>query len=234
MDNKTDEIIASIRSAVVSHRLLPGTQLREVSLGRLYGVSRTVVRQALQRLAKDGLVDLTPGKIASVAQPTPKEAREIFDLRAAIESHALKALMERATKKDIARLRSHVAAERSALAAGNSEGARKLGADFHILIARLAGNDLLADLLEHQLARIALILVLYQHDYDHHVACLQDEHEQLIDLIASKSLSGAQRLLASHLGVVETSLKMKAKDASLGEDLPLQRALQIQGAHTGR
>ena len=71
MSTKNEEISDSIREAVAAHRLLPGTQLREVSLGKLYGVSRTVVRQALQSLAREGLVDLTPGKIASVAKPTP-------------------------------------------------------------------------------------------------------------------------------------------------------------------
>jgi len=140
MTSKTEDIVDSVRNAILSHRLLPGTHLREVSLGRLYGVSRTVVRQALQRLAKDGLVELAPGKIASVAQPTPKEAREVFDLRLAIERHALTGLIARATKKDIARLKAHLKQERSAQAAGDTESVRKLGAQFHVLMARLSGT----------------------------------------------------------------------------------------------
>lgn len=225
MTSKTEDIVESIRGAIVSHRLLPGTQLREVSLARLYGVSRTVVRQALQQLAKDGLAELTPGKIASVAQPTPKEAREVFDLRRAIEKHALTTLMDRATKKDLARLRAHLKEERAALASADTEGIRTLGAGFHVLMARLSGNDLLADLLEHLTARIALILVLYQHDYDRHAECLQDEHQQFIDLIESKGLSRALALMDVHLKVVEVSLKMA--DVKPSEDLQLQRALQI-------
>ncbi|MGH6637023.1 MAG: GntR family transcriptional regulator [Polaromonas sp.] len=225
MTSKTEDIVDSIRSAIMSHRLLPGTQLREVSLGRLYGVSRTVVRQALQQLAKDGLVELTPGKIASVAQPTPKEAREVFDLRMAIEKHALRSLIDRATKKDLAKLRAHLKEERAAFASSDTAAIRALGAGFHVLMARLSGNDLLADLLEHLTARIALILVLYQHDYDRHVECLQDEHQQFIELIESKSLDSALTLMEAHLKVVEVSLKMV--DVKPSEDLQLQRALQI-------
>jgi DNA-binding GntR family transcriptional regulator len=225
MTSKTEDIVQSVSDAILSHRLLPGTQLREVSLGRLYGVSRTVVRQALQQLAKDGLVDLASGKIAAVAQPTPKEAREVFDLRMAIEKHALRTLIQRATHKDLAKLRAHLKMERAALSAKDTVALRKLGAGFHVLLARLAGNDLLADLLEQLTARIALILVVYQHDYDLHVECLQDEHQRFIELIDSKSVGEAMTLMESHLKIVETSLKMA--DTVPAEDLPLQRALQV-------
>lgn len=224
MSTKAEEIIDSVRNAILSHRLLPGTQLKEVSLGRLYGVSRTVVRQALQRLAKDGLADLTPGKIASVAKPTAKEAREVFDLRVALESHVTLTLIERASKKDIAKLRAHVKQERAAFAAGDWDSVRRLGAGFHALMARVAGNDLLAQTLEHLHARIALILLLYKHDYDRHVECLQDEHEEFVNLIESRSRQKALSLLKSHLGTVEQSLQIT--DMSGTEDLQLQRALQ--------
>lgn len=224
MPSKTEEIVDSIRSAVVSHRLHPGTQLREPSLANLYGVSRTVVRQALQELAKDGLVELSAGRIASVAQPSPKEAREVFDLRRAIQRHALATLIGRATKGDLTKLRAHLKSERAARAASDTAAVRRLGAGFHVLMARLAGNDLLADLLEHLTARIALILILYQHDYDRHVERLQDDHRQFVELIESKSLAKALALLDAHLKVVEASLQMK--DLQPSEDLQLQRALQ--------
>lgn len=224
MSSKTEEIVSSISNAILSHRLLPGTQLREVSLGRLYGVSRTVVRQALQQLSKDGLVDLSPGKIASVAKPTAKEAREVFDLRIALESHVTLTLVERASKKDIAKLRAHVKQERAAFTAGDWDAVRKLGAGFHALMARVAGNELLAETLEHLHARIALILLLYEHDYDRHVECLQDEHEEFVNLIESRSPEKALALLKAHLGTVENSLQITDMDNT--EDLQLQRALQ--------
>lgn len=224
MSTKAEEIVDSIRTAILSHRLLPGTQLKEVSLGRVYGVSRTVVRQALQRLAKDGLTDLVPGKIASVAKPTAKEAREVFDMRIALEAHVTHTLIQHASKKDVAKLRAHVKQERAAFAAGDWEAVRKLGAGFHALMARVAGNDLLSQNLEHLHARIALILLLYKHDYDRHVECLQDEHEELVNLIESRSLQEALALLKAHLRTVENSLQITDMDST--EDLQLQRALQ--------
>jgi len=224
MTTKADEIVENVRDAILSHRLLPGTQLREVSLGRLYGVSRTVVRQALQRLAKDGLADLTPGKIASVAQPSAREAREVFDMRTALETHVTEVLASNASKKDFARLRAHLKRERAAYATGDWDAVRKLGAGFHALMAELAGNELLTRTLEELHARIALILQLYKHDYDSHVACLQDEHEEFINLLEAGSTKQATTLLKRHLGKVEQSLNIIDQQAA--DDLPLRRALQ--------
>ncbi|RZL86621.1 MAG: GntR family transcriptional regulator [Variovorax sp.] len=223
MSSKTEEIVSSIRNAVAGHRLLPGVQLREVGLGKLYGVSRTVVRQALQTLAREGLVDLTPGRIASVAKPTPQEARDTFELRWVIERHATQTLAQKITEKNVAALRAHVKLENAARAASDAEGVRRLGAAFHVLVAQLAGNELLVRTLEQLIARIALILLLYRHDYDQHVECLQDEHSRFVDLLESGATSKALRLLQKHLQTVEGSLRIENMAAV--DDPHLHRAL---------
>lgn len=225
MSNKADEIVDSIRAAILSHRLLPGVELREMSLGRLYGVSRTVVRQALQQLGKDGLVDLPPGRIAMVAQPSAQEAKDVFDLRIALESHVTRTLIERGSPKDIAKLRAHLKREKAALKAQDWELVRGLGAEFHALMARLAGNALLLQHLEQLQGRVALILQLYHAAYDRHAGCLQEDHERFIDLLAARDTEGALALLRSHLGMVEDSLRVD--DAQRGDDLHLQRALSL-------
>ncbi|UUZ66202.1 hypothetical protein LP417_34830 (plasmid) [Polaromonas sp. P1-6] len=68
------------------------------------------------------------------------------------------------------------------------------------------------------------MLLLYKHDYDRHVECLQDEHEEFVNLIESRSLEKALALLKAHLGTVEHSLQIT--DMNNTEDLQLQRALQ--------
>lgn len=225
MSNKTDEITANIRWAILSQRLLPGVELREMSLARLYGVSRTVVRQALQQLGKDGLVELVPGRIAMVAQPSAQEAKDVFDLRIALESHVTCTLIERGSPKDIAKLRAHLKREKAALKAQNWEDVRRLGAEFHALMARLAGNALLAQHLEQLQGRVALILQLYNAAYDRHAGCLQEDHERFIELLEQRDTSQALKLLRSHLSVVEDSLRVD--DAQRGDDLHLQRALAL-------
>ena len=82
----TESIVARIAEAIAAHKLPPGTKLGEEALGEIFGVSRTKIRQALFQLAGDKLVTLIPGRGAFVAQPSVREAREVFEARRVIES----------------------------------------------------------------------------------------------------------------------------------------------------
>lgn len=225
MSSKTDEIVENIRTAILSHRLLPGVELREMSLARLYGVSRTVVRQALHQLGKDGLVDLPAGKIATVAQPSAQEAKDVFDMRIALESHVVCSLIQNGSSKDIAKLRAHLKREKAAFKAQDWDAVRKLGPEFHKLMAQLAGNALLTHHLEQLQGRVALILQLYHAEYDRHAGCLQEDHERFIELLAARDTRNALALLRTHLTVVEQSLRPDKDQRA--DDLHLQRALAL-------
>lgn len=231
MSSKTDEIVENIRNAILSYRLLPGVGLREMSLARLYGVSRTVVREALHQLGKDGLVDLLSGRIATVAQPSAQEAKDVFDLRIALESHVTCTLIDRGTAKDFAKLRAHLRREKAALKAHDWEAVRRTGAEFHGLMARLAGNALLAQHLEQLQGRVALILQLYHAEYDRNAGCLQEDHERFIELLEARDTKNALALLRTHLSVVEDSLRANADQSS--DDVHLRHALAMTSTRTG-
>src|SRR5215813_12430651 len=81
-----ETVYGEVQKAIVERRLRPGTKLREVSLGELFGVSRTTVRAALQRLEADGLVTIEPNKGASVSLPSAHEVSELFSLRRIVET----------------------------------------------------------------------------------------------------------------------------------------------------
>jgi len=108
-------IFEGIHNAIVRHRIEPGARLAEEEIAEIYGVSRTVVRAALQALARDGVVILERNKGARVAQPSPEEAREIFEARAAIEPEIARRAAERRDAAGAARLRALIAAEHEAL-----------------------------------------------------------------------------------------------------------------------
>lgn len=115
-------------------------------------------------------------------------------------------LIDTATPQTIARLKAHLSKERNALEKGDGAATIRLGADFHSLLAKEAGNELIAELTDELLARIALIMVLYKHSYSAHSHCLQDEHQQLVECIERKDRDRALALVGSHLGSVESSL----------------------------
>jgi len=93
--SSTEAIVAAVTRAIVEHRLLPGAKLVEQKLGDRFGVSRTVVRQALYRLSELKLVRLEPARGAFVAAPSIREAREVFAVRRMVESQMLRELIER-------------------------------------------------------------------------------------------------------------------------------------------
>eukprot|EP01031_Cornospumella_fuschlensis_P003229 gene3229-4017_t len=89
-------------ATILDHRLPPGTKLIEEKLATAFGVSRTRIRPVLVRLANEQIVTLTPNRGATVAQPTEKEAREVFEVRRMIEPTLIECFIASATADDIA------------------------------------------------------------------------------------------------------------------------------------
>jgi len=93
----TQRIVASITDAIVERRLQPGTKLVEQKIADIFQVSRTIVRQALNQLSRDHLVTLEPARGAAVAMPSVDEARQVFEVRAMIESAMVRQLCAQIT-----------------------------------------------------------------------------------------------------------------------------------------
>eukprot|EP01037_Dinobryon_pediforme_P038389 gene38389-46367_t len=104
-----------ILAAVLEHRLHPGTKLGEDEIGAIYGVSRTIVRAALQSLSHEGIVVIEKNRGAFVARPTLAEAVEVFEARKLIEASIARRAAERRDGKAEQDLLAQLAAERAAM-----------------------------------------------------------------------------------------------------------------------
>ena len=82
----TRSIVEALTRAIVEHRLQPGTKLAEQKLADHFGVSRTLVRQALFQLSQNRLITLEPARGAFVAAPSVDEARQVFAVRRMLEA----------------------------------------------------------------------------------------------------------------------------------------------------
>ena len=100
-----------IVSAILDHQLPPGTKLVEDRLATAFGVSRTRIRPVLVRLANEQVVTLTPNRGASIAQPTEKEAREVFEVRRLIEPTLIERFIQQASAADMDTLARCIADE---------------------------------------------------------------------------------------------------------------------------
>jgi DNA-binding GntR family transcriptional regulator len=200
-------IYERIYEAVIERRLPPATKLSEEKLAQVFGVSRTRIREVLCRLAYEKIVNLIPNRGAFVASPSVEETRAVFEARRAIEAALVGGLAETAAKADVARLRKHVAEEHAARAAGNWAELAKLSGGFHLLIAELAGNPFLHDTMRGLVSLTRLIIYVY--DSPRMPACLDHEHDTIVDAIERRDRQAAEREMAAHIRHVEQSLQLK-------------------------
>jgi DNA-binding GntR family transcriptional regulator len=145
--SSTAVIVQALTKAIVEHRLLPGSKLAEQKLADHFGVSRTLVRQALLQLSQHQLVTLEPARGAFVAAPSVDEARQVFAVRRMLECEMARAFAAQVTPAKIRALREHIAQEKRAIEQEDASGRTELLGDFHVRMAELMGNDVLAQML---------------------------------------------------------------------------------------
>lgn len=215
-----DAIYRRLLAAIFEHRLPPGTKLGEDRLAGIFGVSRARIRRVLPRLAHERLVTLEPNRGAFVAKPTVDEARDIFEARRLIEPGIVSRFIEVAGRTGVTRLRQHVQAERRARAAGDKQAIVRLSGEFHVLMADIAGNAMLARTMRELTLLTCLIIALYDAPAVPH--CRSDEHGEIVDAIAAGDHARAVRLMVEHLDHVEDGLNL---DAEQPVELDLEAAL---------
>lgn len=202
--SSTTAIVQSLTRAITEHRLLPGSKLAEQKLADHFGVSRTLVRQALLQLSQHQLVTLEPARGAFVAAPSVDEARQVFAVRRMLECEMARAFAARVTPAMARALREHVAEEKRAVEQGDASGRTELLGDFHVRMAELMGNQVLAQLLGQLISRCALITLMYQSSQD--AGHSHDEHVQIVRALAARDGELAARLMGDHLSHVEADL----------------------------
>lgn len=209
------DIYERIVDAVLDHRLEPGTKLVEEKLGQAFGVSRTRIRQVLVRLASEQIIVLTPNRGASVACPTPDDAREVFGARRIVELPIAEAFVAAATGPDFKALEQLIAEEEAARAKGDRRAAIRLSGEFHLQIAERSRNRTLARILRELVSRTSLIIMAYEIPEATHShsaqGCACGEHRQLLDAMRERDAKTACRLMKRHLGNIEAQLDFRAE-----------------------
>ena len=205
----TDAIVQALTKAIVDHRLHPGTKLAEQKLADHFGVSRTLVRQALFQLSQNRLIRLEPARGAFVATPSVEEARQVFAVRRMLEVEMTRAFVRASTPARIKALKAHVKQEQAALEGQDASSRVELLGDFHVRMAELMGNEVLAQLLGELISRCALITLMYQSQkaaqHSH------EEHGEIVKALAAGDEALAVRLMDEHLLNVEANLSFERK-----------------------
>ncbi|WP_415403501.1 GntR family transcriptional regulator [Tateyamaria sp. SN3-11] len=215
-----EDIVSHLTEAVHEHRVQPGMKLSEDEVGDIFGVSRTVVRQALRAMAHGGLVSIERNRGAFVAKPSLKEAREVFEARALLEPQTARAAAERAQAADIALLEAHIENEHAALAQDEAGRALKLSGEFHCEIARIADQDTIEGFVRQLVSRSSLVIALYWRRRN--ALCESHAHHALLDAFREQDGDAAEELMKGHLLDLVSQLDLRERPndtASLREAL---------------
>jgi len=207
-EQSVDAIAEKISTAILEHRLAPGTKLGEDRLATIFGTSRAKVREVLARLAHEQIVELVPQRGAHVAKPTIEQAHDVFEARRLIEPGVLRRLIGSIDDFKMQRLRRHLELEADARERNDARAVVRLSGEFHLLLAELAGNSALARTMRELSTLTCLIISLY--DAPTASSCRADEHEEIVDAIKRADAKRAETLMLHHLEHIQQSLKLDA------------------------
>lgn len=207
-----DEIVDRIFEAVIEQRLPPGSKLSESALCEAFGVGRMRVRRSLLLLASREVVELQSNRGAFVASPTPKQAREVFEARLAIEPNVTRLAVARATDAEIGALRKHLGAEHQAHHDGKRRDAIRLSGQFHVLLAQVAGNTVMHRMIKELVTRTSLIIGIFGAQGLN--SCQDDDHEAIIAALSARDANVASGLMVTHLQRIQASIDLTGTPAS--------------------
>lgn len=208
-------IAQKVVQSILERKIRPGDRLGEQDLADLFGVSRTLVREALMQLQARGFVEVKPRAGWFVVEPTFEDAQQTYQARRVIESGMLRE-SGKPLQSVLKRLRSHVAEERLAIESADAATRSVLLADFHVCLAECLGNRFLTSMVVDLSARTVLAAALYQSASEAQDS--NDDHAQIVAALAAGDGERAQQLMQAHIDALEARLDARLSARGSGRD----------------
>ena len=189
------QVADALRRAIITGKLRPGTVLVETALAEQMNVSRAPIREAIQILEGDGLIETVAYKGKRVKPLTAREVGETYGLREVFEVLAVRRILER--RRPVGPLWEHCRAMEAAAAAGDREALTAADEAFHRTLIRLSDHDLLLTLWNSLYLRIHQIMAL-RNTAQPHLADVAATHPPIVRALEAGDLDRAVRLIAEH------------------------------------
>jgi DNA-binding GntR family transcriptional regulator len=191
-----NKVFEQVRREILSCALMPGEELRENELARRYGVSKSPVRDAMQKLEFEGLVEIEPRRGHRVKPISVSDAEDMLDLRVILETAAVRRIAERAPEADLKDLDRFRSADTTSIS-----GFTVYNRDFHKHLSRLSGNRRLAEETQRVMEmydRLCMVSLSNKRGPDSFAEPLAD-HVAIIDALQARDGTRAARLLTRHI-----------------------------------
>jgi DNA-binding GntR family transcriptional regulator len=198
-------VYAQVREDIIGLRLPPGADLDEASLEHRFGVSRTPVREALIRLASEGLIVLLPNRGARVTHIDISDVPQLFEALELCQRATIRWAAARRTAEDIAELRAVNQQFLEAARNGHSERMGEINKQFHMIIGRMCGNRYFESLYSSLLAvslRLARTAFAYAprsgEAYEAYYMEVVRQHDAMVEAIENRNADEADKLARIH------------------------------------
>ncbi len=192
------EVANEIREMIRVGTLEKGDKINEKELSLALGVSRTPIREALQRLSIEGLIKIVPHKGAYVSSPRLRDIREMFEVMSVLEGACARMATEKMTDDQLERLEAlHEELERH-YKKRDHENYLQVNHQYHTYIQELTGNKILNDIIN----GIRLKILLYRSQQLYRPRRFDEsikEHRELLKAFKKKDPVEAETLMKSHL-----------------------------------
>lgn len=200
--NVTDAVYATLREAILSRRFAPGQRINVDELRQQLGVSRTPLKDGLNRLALQGLVRVAPRYGTFVSELRADEMAEISDVRLVLELHAVELGVPRISHQQLQRMREYVGAMKATVTPQDNctDHMAFVGSDhgFHQVILEAAGNSKLVEVYENLNVHIQVARVYYMSTHKR-AQQVCDEHEAILRAYESRDVTAAKAAMTTHL-----------------------------------
>lgn len=202
-------IFKEIEGDILSGRFKPRERLVEMDLISRFGVSRTVIREALKSLEARGLVRATPYRGVVVADLTTEEIEEIYFVRTELEKIAAKLVIEHITSKEIQELK-RLSKEVARHLREKTHQMIEKDSEFHRMIFKACHNSYLYEVIDY-LRTKAHIVRFNAWSLPRRIEQSIDEHREMIQAIEDKNLSKLEKLIVKHLTISKNSYLTQLK-----------------------
>ena len=212
-NTSSDSVYMELRGKILSRELKPAQRLLEVKIANEMGVSRTPVREALRRLANEGLVKIVPNSGARVASPSSHEMDNSYSVREYLENMSVElACRTGMDKRTLERLDGLVRDGDAAYDAGDVDAFLAANNDFHRIIAEAGKNYVLSEYVDNIIQRTNVYIYFYSKFVEPENKS-SAEHRAILRAIAQRDRIGAQELMKQHLERVHTMFSEAAAKA---------------------
>jgi DNA-binding GntR family transcriptional regulator len=214
---------AVLKREILDLTIAPGTPVDEVGLTERFGMSRTPIREALVKLAGEGLVVTLANRATVVAPLDMLGLPQFFDALTLMYRVTTRLAAANRTDGDLVAIRALQAGYAEAFAARDVSAMIAVNRDFHAAIAHAGRNGYYSELFERLLDEGRRLLRFYYSSFDETLPrAFLDEHEEMVAAIEARDIARADRVAAAHADQIVRQIQAYiAQDRRLNADLPL-------------